>query len=134
MSKTAPPTIAARAGRVAGYCVCGIRWAHEQIDWPEVGRIVLQGLRVLIVLTLLAGRGTRRGWDALVAFSERLGRAYARLIVRPRPLPQAPARPTAAKPDQRLQLETLSHRQLMAMAGCRRKVAKRELVAMLVAA
>ena len=72
-------TIAGAAGRITGAAARGLLWAYRTIDWAEVAEIVLHGLQILIVLTLLAGRATRRAWDALPVLSERLGRWYARL-------------------------------------------------------
>lgn len=129
-------TIAGTAGRIAGTIARGLIWANHQIDWAEVAAIVLQGLQVTIVLLLLAGRWTRRAWDALPALSEQLGRRYARLLMgRPKAVAAMPA-PAAIHPLAELghQLEALSCRELQALAGCRRKLAKRQLVALLVAA
>lgn len=74
-------TIAGTAGRIAGSTARGLLWLNEQIDWSEVAQIVLQGLQILIVLTLLAGRYSRRAWDDLPGLSEKLGRWYAELLV-----------------------------------------------------
>lgn len=74
-------TIAATAGRIADTAARGLLWAYKTIDWSEVGAIVLHGLQVLVVLTLLAGRGARRLWDALPGISERMGQAYAAWLV-----------------------------------------------------
>lgn len=74
-------TIAGTAGRIAGTTARGLLWLNEQIDWAEVAQIVLQGLQILIVLTLLAGRYSRRAWDHLPVLSEQLGRWYAGLLV-----------------------------------------------------
>jgi len=104
-------TIAGTAGRVTGTAIRGILWVHENTDWPEVRAIVLQGLQVAIVLTLLAGRAARGAWDALPALSAKLGTAYARAIV--------PA--TKVTP------------MVHPLAGTRKNVAKRHLVAQLVA-
>lgn len=87
--------IAGAAGRTLGTAARYARQLNDQIDWAEVAEIVLQGLKVLVVLTLLAGRATRRLWDALVPLSEALGHRYARLIgAYPEvgaPAPQPPA-------------------------------------------
>jgi hypothetical protein len=105
----------------------------RQIDWAEVSAIVLQGLQILIVLTLLAGRATRRGWESLLAMSEALGCAYARLLVCPAPQPvviaTGPAWP-APQPTgpMRAELEAMTCRQLIALTGTRRKLAKRQLI------
>jgi hypothetical protein len=120
-------TMAGAAGRITGTAAKGLIWAYRTIDWAEVGAIVLHGLQVLIVLTLLAGRTSRRAWDTVPALSERLGHWYAGLIA---PAP-APA-PTPAR--QRAELEQLTCRQLMAITGTRRKLAKRHLVELALAA
>lgn len=141
---TTVTTWAGTAGRIAGTATKGLRWAHRQIDWAEVAKIVLHGLQVLIVLTLLAGRATRSAWDALLELSERLGKAYARLIVRPEPTTIV-AIPAAIKPvphhgkpintNHRIaELEAMTCRQLMALTGTRRKLAKRQLVELALAA
>ena len=133
METTNTTTWAATAGRIAGTAARGLIWAHQQIDWAEVAAIVAEGLKVLIVLTLLAGRGTRRGWDALLRWSEVLGRRYARLIA------PAPAAITAPQPTgpivthRRIELEALSCRQLRELTGTRRKLAKRQLIALAMA-
>jgi hypothetical protein len=79
--ETTRTTIAGTAGRIAGTTARGLLWLNEQIDWPEVGQIVLQGLQILIVLTLLAGRYSRRAWDHLPVLSAQLGSWYAGLLV-----------------------------------------------------
>jgi len=85
---------AAQLGALAGTAVRGLLWINDQIDWAEVAQIVIHGLKVLVVLTLLAGRATRRGWDGLLLASEHLGELYAAWIA-----------PTAPRPPlQRLRL------------------------------
>lgn len=90
MQKLHNPT-AGDLGRMAGTLVRHLRWLNDQIDWAEVAAIVIHGLKILIVLTLLAGRATRRAWDGLPGFSERLGKAYAALLVPSAPRAAAPA-------------------------------------------
>ena len=131
-------TIAGIAGRIAGTTARGLIWAYRTIDWAEVAQIVIEGLQVLIVLTLLAGRYSRRAWDQLPVLSERLGRWYAALLVpaaapttTPVAAPMAPIEhPLAVLATE---LEQLSRRELQALAGCRRKVAKGQLIAMALA-
>lgn len=89
---TATITAAGRAGRIAGTAARGLQWACETIDWAEVGQIVLEGLKLLIVLTLLAGRATRRAWDALPVLSEQLGCWWAQALA------PAPAVPVIQQP------------------------------------
>ena len=137
-------TIAGVAGRIVGTTARGMLWAHEQIDWAEVRAIALQGLRILIVLTLLAGRLCRRGWDALPLLSERLGRAYARLIVSPAPAPIVlpvlalqPAVAVIPSPivtRHRAELEQLTNRELRELVGTRKRLAKRQLIELALAA
>lgn len=74
-------TWAGTAGRLTGAAARGLLWAYRTIDWAEVAEIVLHGLQILIVLTLLTGRATRRAWDALPVLSDRLSRWYAHLLV-----------------------------------------------------
>lgn len=130
-------TAARISGRIAGTTVRHLVWLNDQIDWTEVGAIVLHGLQVLVVLTLLAGRGTRRLWDQLPAFSERMGKAYSRLVVRT----TAPTEQVTIAPQPVMsplvtmaqELEQLTVRELMAIVGTRRKLAKRQLIEMAVA-
>lgn len=90
MQKLHNPT-AGDLGCLAGTLVRHLRWLNNQIDWVEVAQVVIDGLKILIVLTLLAGRATRRAWDRLPGFSERLGKAYAALLVPTAPQAAAPA-------------------------------------------
>lgn len=125
-------TFPATAGRIAGTAVRHLIWLERQIDWAEVGAIVLHGLQVLIVLTLLAGRATRRAWDALLELSERMGRCYSRLLVRPAAAPVAPPLVHPLQPLA-IELEQLTRSELQRIAGCRRRLAKAQLVALAVA-
>lgn len=70
-------TIARALGTAYGYT----RYTASLIDWSEVQEIAIKGIKVLIVMTLLAGRATRQAWESLIVVSERLGKAYARLLV-----------------------------------------------------
>lgn len=120
-------TLAGAAGRVAGTTVRVIC----QIDWAEVAALVLDCLTALAIITLLAGRACRRAWDALPVLGERLGRWYARLLV---PAPAVPAPPTV-HPLAALatSLEALTRRELQALAGTRRNLPRRQLVALALA-
>lgn len=121
-------TWAGTAGRLAGTAARGLICAYRTIDWAEVGSIVLHGLQILIVLTLLAGRATRRAWDALPVLSEQLGSWYARLLV---PTTAAPA---PCVTGTRRELEHLSCRQIRERYGIRRKLAKQQLIELALAA
>lgn len=134
-------TLAGIAGRIAGTTARGPLWANEQIDWVEVWAIVLHGLQILIVLTLLAGRWTRRAWDALPALSEQLGCWYAARITPPivvEVLAATPAVAAAAAPintgRRAAELALLSNRELRELTGIRRKMAKRQLIELALAA
>jgi hypothetical protein len=74
-------TLAGAAGRLAGTIARGMIWARTEIEWPEVGALVIDCMTALAVLTFLAGRACRRAWDALPVQSDRLGRWYAALLV-----------------------------------------------------
>lgn len=142
------PSIPRQVGRTLGTAARGLVWAYRTIDWAEVAQIVIQCLKILVVLALLAGRGTRSLCDGLPAFSERIGKAYAALLVPPEIVQtvqtvqtvQVPITPPQRAPHLQAlefeleQLMATPHRQLMAMAGTRRKLSKRQLVAMLAAA
>lgn len=128
---------AALAGRIAGTAYAHARRTISLIDWAEVGSIVLHGLQILIVLTLLAGRYTRRAWDTLLQLSEAMGKAYAAWIA---PAPQVLASP-AKQPIPAINpllliaddLASLTRRELQALTGCRRKLSKAQLVAIAIA-
>jgi hypothetical protein len=143
--------LAATAGRITGTAAAGVIWIHKNTDWAEAWSALLQGLKVAIVLALLAGRITRRWWDALPGWSEQLGQWYADRITPPdevidltgmgwftpiESLP-APAYIPAAVParvEVRQQLEALTCRQLREITGIRRKVAKAQLIELVLAA
>ena len=117
-------TIAGTAGRITGTAIRYGRQLNDQIDWAEVAHVVIHGLKIAIVLTLLAGRVTRRAWDALPGLSEQLGRWYASKIA---PMPFIVA-PVVARINVRQQLESMTCRQLMELTGIRRKMAKAKLI------
>lgn len=126
-------TWAGAAGRITGTAARGLIWAYRTIDWAEVAEIVLHGLQILIVLTLLAGRATRRAWDALPVLSERLGRWYARLLVGATTASPAQAQSSCII-SIRQELEQLSCRQIRQRYGIRRKLAKQQLIELALAA
>jgi hypothetical protein len=94
---------------------------------------VLHGLKVAIVLTLLAGRLARRWWDALPGWSEQLGQWYAARVA-PVALPAFQVAPVPARVEVRQQLEGMTCRQLREITGIRRKVAKAQLIELALAA
>jgi hypothetical protein len=116
---TIPAILGHAAGTIYGY-------ARYRVDWAEVSAIVLHGLQVLIVLTLLAGRATRRAWDALPVLSERLGKCYAAALGVAAAAVPAALHPLAAIAAE---MEQLTLRELQAATGIRRKVAKHRLIA-----
>lgn len=126
-------TLAGTAGRISGHAAAGVLWIHRNTDWNEVWAVVLQGLKVAIVLTLLAGRLARRWWDALPGWSEQLGQWYAARIA-PVTMPAFPVAPVVARVDVRQQLEGMTCRQLREITGIRRKMAKRQLIELALAA
>jgi len=97
----------------------------RQIDWSEVAALVIDCLTALAILTLLAGRATRRAWDALPVLSEALGRWYSGWLVgKPESHPQGihgqEAHQGAAEGDQghaRVQGRQPAHRQARARKG-----------------
>jgi hypothetical protein len=105
-------TLAGAAGRTAGTVA---RYLIHEVNWQEVAALVLDCLTALAILTLLAGRATRRAWDALPVLSEALGRWYARLLV-------GTARPCRAE------LQAMTCRELRTLVGTRRRLAKRQLI------
>ena len=126
-------TLAGTAGRITGHAAAGVIWIHRNTDWSEVWETVLQGLKVAIVLTLLAGRLTRRWWDALPQWSEQLGQWYAARVA-PVALPAFPVAPVPARVEVRQQLEGMTCRQLRDLTGIRRKMAKARLIELALAA
>jgi hypothetical protein len=130
-------TIPAHAGRIAGTITRGLIWAYHEIDWAEVTALVVACLQVLIVALLLAGRATRQAWHDLPELSERLGRWYSRRLVGAARVTPA-GTPTPARPapvaTRRHSLEGLTQRQLMALAGTRRRLAKQQLIELVLVA
>ena len=119
------------------------------IDWSEARATAIHGLKVAIVITLLAGRATRWVWDSLPEWSESMGRWYSSLVVGNTTLTISAAAPTvdtnnlvasettSVQPiatattftfcPGRSVLLNLSNVQLREIANTRRKLAKREL-------
>lgn len=127
-------TFAGTAGRITGTAARHIAHAWSLIDWAEVGTIVLHGLVALVVLTWHAGRLTGRAChrvnDQLAAFWRNL------LVPMPTdttPEPEPMADPIADVVEAVARLEALTCRELRELTGCRRKLAKRQLIAMALA-
>ena len=126
-------TIPAHAGRIAGH----VWLALQQIDWQEVGRIVLHGLVAAAVLTYMAGHALGTAVHALNGW---LSARWVALWVRPEaPAPAAapePA-PVPAPPAVAPLFDELAHlsvRQLRELTGIRSKRFRRaELLAMVAA-
>jgi hypothetical protein len=144
-------TLAGTAGRITRAAAAGVIWVYRNTDWTEVWETVLQGLKVLVVLTLLAGRLARRWWDALPGWSEQLGQWYADRITPPDhvidmtgmdwhapvqflPVPAYMPAAVPARVEVRQQLEGMTCRQLRDLTGIRRKMAKRQLIELALAA
>lgn len=108
--------------RIAGTTCRHLTTAYSLIDWQEVAAIVIHGLKILVVFSLLAGRATRRAWDSLPGWSERLGKAYVRLlgleptpVVEPEPVVKPEPEPSPAPVvDYASMLEALTVRDLRA--------------------
>jgi hypothetical protein len=126
-------TIPAHAGRIAGH----VWLALQQVDWHEVGRIVLHGLVAAAVLTYLAGHALG---TAVHKANDAMSRRWVALWVRPEaPAPAAapePA-PVPAPPAVAPLFDELAHlsvRQLRELTGIRSKRFRRaELLAMVAA-
>jgi len=87
----------------------------------------------LVTLTHAAGKATG---EAIAGRSDQLAALFSKTLVPADPAPMA-AQPLAPAPVTQalvLELEAMSHRQLMVLAGTRRKLAKRQLIAMVAAA
>ena len=80
-------TIPAHAGRIAGH----VWLALQQVDWHEVGRIVLHGLVAAAVLTYMAGHALGTAVHGLNGW---LSARWVALWVRP----EAPANLEQAEP------------------------------------
>jgi hypothetical protein len=134
-------TIPAHAGRIAGH----VWLALQQVDWQEVGRIVLHGLVAAAVLTYMAGHALGTAVHALNGW---LSARWVALLVKPEAavkesLTVQPAiQPTApiveqAPPAVAPLFEDLAHlsvRQLRELTGVRSKRFRRaELLAMVAA-
>jgi len=120
-------TLSGAAGRAAGTVA---RYLIHEIDWQEVAALVLDCLTALAILSLLAGRACRRAWDALPGLSEALGRWYARLLVAAAPVAPPAVHPLVTLADE---LEQLTCRELRGLVSTRRRMAKRELIELVMA-
>ena len=133
-------TIPAHAGRIAGH----VWLALQQVDWQEVGRIVLHGLVAAAVLTYMAGHALG---TAVHRSNDALSRRWVALWVRPEApasleQPEAAIQATAPIVEQAppavaplyAELAHLSVRQLRELTGIRSKRYRRaELLAMVAA-
>jgi hypothetical protein len=147
-------TIPAHAGRIAGR----VWLALQQVDWQEVGRIVLHGLVAAAVLTYMAGHALGTAVHALNGW---LSARWVALLVKPEVTvkesltvePEAPAAEPVSPADELVELsgnsgqlappavaplfEDLAHlsvRQLRELTGVRSKRFRRaELLAMVAA-
>jgi hypothetical protein len=124
-------TLAGHAGRFAGTTA---RILIHEVDWAEVADLVIDCLKVAIVMALLAGRYTRRAWDALPGISEQLGRWYSRRLVAARATYAPVAVAARVTADRATSLARLTNRQLMVLAGTRRRLPKAQLIQMVMAA
>jgi len=103
-----------------------------EIDWIEVRDTVIAGLKVLIAATITLAITAHQ---LLIQLSAALGRAYAALTVREAPASKAVVTAQPCAPAVHplalvaAGLEPLSHRQLQVITGCRRRVAKQQLIA-----
>jgi hypothetical protein len=126
-------TLAARAGRIAGH----VWLALQQIDWHEVGRIVLHGLVAAAVLTYMAGHALG---TAVHKANDRLSARWVALWVRPEaPAPAAAPEPAPVPAPPAVaplydQLAHLSVRQLREITGIRSKRYRRAELLAIVAA
>ena len=126
-------TIPAHAGRIAGH----VWMALQQVDWQEVGRIVLHGLVAAAVLTYMAGHALGTAVHRANAW---LAPRWVALWVRPEAIakPTPNQRPIRSSPPAVAPLfEDLAHlsvRQLRELTGVRSKRFRRaELLAMVAA-
>ena len=126
-------TIPAHAGRIAGH----VWLALQQIDWQEVGRIVLHGLVAAAVLTYMAGHALGTAVHALNGW---LSARWVALWVRPEaPAPAAAPEPAPVPAPPAVaplydQLAHLSVRQLREITGIRSKRYRRAELLAIVAA
>jgi len=99
-----------------------------EIDWIEVRDTVIAGLKVLIAGVIALAITAHQ---LLIQLSAALGRAYAALTVREVIVTTAPAVHPFVHPLALAAagLEQLTCRQLQAITGCRRRVAKQQLIA-----
>jgi hypothetical protein len=132
----------------------GISWLLSQIDWAEVRATVAAGARVLIAAVVTLALTAHQ---LVIATSAAMGKRYAALLSADANAPITPATvqthqalvvlaeapaapiPAATAPLQHpltavaAELEHLTHRQLQALTGCRRKSSKAQLITMAVA-
>ena len=127
---------AIRGAYAAGRFVGRIAWpviywtvaTLRLIDWRIVAAVVIDCLKVLAVAAYVAAVMARRG---LIALSAAMGRRYAATVA-----PAAPIAPAVYHPAAIIagELSTLTCAQLRALTGCRRKLRKADLIALVIAA
>jgi len=104
----------------------------RQIDWRYAMTVALEGTVAVAVAVWLAAKWSHR---TLIAVSAQLGKAYAALVLHDCHAVAVAAVAPAVHPLAELaaELEQLTRKELQALTGCRRKVSKRELIAMAMA-
>lgn len=100
------------------------------IEWQEVANIVIQGLAILIVGTYYLGLQTRRAIDFAADY---LADVWVAAIATDANVAVVPAY-THPLYDMVAELETMTQRQLMKVAGVRSRKSKKDLINIILAA
>jgi hypothetical protein len=100
------------------------------INWRIVAAVVFDCLKVLAVAAYVAAVMARRG---LIDASAAMGRRYSAAVA---PIAPAVVAPPISHPAALIagELSTLTCAQLRALTGCRRKICKADLIALVIAA
>ena len=108
--------------------------------WADAAEATARAVAHLAVITYMAGFGLGLACHRL---NDHLSTFWRRLVVHvpiPNDLPtiaklgdEVTVDPTADVAEAVAQLQAMTHRQLMAVTGCRRKVAKHQLIALAIA-
>ena len=98
--------------------------------WADAAEATARTVAHLAVITYMAGFGLGLACHRL---NDRLSAFWRRLLVRMPNATTPPVDPTADVAEAVAQLQAMTHRQLMAVTGCRRKIAKRQLIALAIA-